>query len=50
MPIKVTGAPNSGKIKSHIEVKAKVNAATGKSDETVVVETPVPEKKEKKAK
>jgi hypothetical protein len=48
MPIKVTGAPNSGKIKTHIEVKAKVNAETGKPDGAVVVvvETPVEPKEE----
>lgn len=49
MPIKVTGAPNSGKIKTHIEVKPKINAATGKSEGAVVVETPVePKEKEEK--
>lgn len=48
MPIKVTGAPNSGKIKSHIEVKAKVSAETGKPDGVVVVETQVEPKEEEK--
>lgn len=46
MGFKITGAPNSGKIKSHIEAKKKVNAKTGK-DETVAVETEVKAKAKK---
>ena len=47
MSFKVTGAPGSGKVVSHIETKEKVNAATGRAS-SVVVETPVPDKKKEK--
>lgn len=46
MGFKVTGAPASGKIKSHIEAKKKVNAKTGK-EEKVAVETEVKAKEKK---
>ena len=49
MSFKVNGAPASGKIKSHIETKKKVNANTGK-EEKVAVETEVKKKDEKKDK
>lgn len=49
MGFKVKGAPNDGKIKSHIETKKKVNAKTGE-DEIVAVETEVKKKDEKKDK
>lgn len=45
MSFKVTGGPASGKIKSHIEVKTKVSATTGKNEQ-VIVETPVKKEKE----
>jgi len=47
MGFKVTGAPGSGKIKTHIESKKKINAKTGK-EEKAVVETPVEDKKKEK--